>query len=133
MGDDWSVSHASEYSKLTTRAAVLKTRIAQIDKKLKLAKTTAVEKKSLKSERVAAVSERATALANAANIKNTWLVAETAGYVVKLRRVYTMLSAGFFATPNAPANTVPAAPITAASAAAPSSLVYSTAPSATNP
>ncbi len=132
-GDDWSISHANEYARLAAKAALLKSRIAQIDKKLKLAKTTAAEKKSLKSERAKAVADRAGALADAAIIKNSWLVAETAGYVVKLRRVYTMLAAGFFATPNAPANTVPSAPVATVAAEAPSSLAYSTAPAATNP
>jgi hypothetical protein len=127
-GDGWSVSHASDYSILTKKAASLKSRIATIDKKLKSTKLTVAETKALKNERAKAVSDRATALANAANIKNTWLVAETAGYVVKLRRVYNMLAAGFFATPAAPTNTVPVA-----AAAAPASVAMSSAPAVTNP
>ncbi len=130
-GDAWSVSHATTYAALTSKAAALKSRIAVIDKKLKSPKTKLAEAKALKSERAQAVAERATAVANAAKIKNSWLFAETAGYVVKLRRVYDMLAAGFFATPNAPANTVTVA--SAASAAAPSAVAYGSAPAATNP
>ncbi len=128
-GDDWSVSHAGDYAALTGKAASLKSRIAAIDKKLKSASAAAV--KTLKAERVQDVNARATALANAAKIKNSWIFAETAGYVVKLRRVYDMLAAGFFATPNAPDNALP----TVASAAAPTSLalINSSAPAATNP
>jgi hypothetical protein len=128
-GDDWSVSHASDYAALTGKAASLKSRIAAIDKKLRSASAVAV--KTLKAERAQDVKARATALANAAKIKNTWIVAETAGYVVKLRRVYDMLAAGFFATPNAPANALP----TVAIAAAPTSLALtnSSASAATNP
>jgi hypothetical protein len=129
-GDDWSVSHATDYSQLTNKAASLKSRIAQIDKKLKTSLTSA-QKKSLSAERSKAVADRNAALASAAKIKNTWIVAETAGYVVKLRRVYNMLAAGFFATPNAPANTVPVAvaPVPDTSA----SVAMSSAPAATNP
>jgi len=128
-GDDWSVSHAADYAALTGKAASLKSRIATIDKKLKSASAVAV--KTLKAERAQDVKARATALANAAKIKNTWIFAETAGYVVKLRRVYNMLAAGFFATPNAPANALP----TVASANAPTSLALtnSSAPAAINP
>jgi len=128
-GDDWSVSHASDYAALAAKAASLKSRIAQIDKKLKTASAAAA--KTLKAERAQDVSARATALANAAKIKNTWIVAETAGYVVKLRRVYTMLAAGCFATPRAPSNALPAV----AAAFAPTSLALTNAtpPAATNP
>jgi hypothetical protein len=128
-GDDWSVSHAGDYAALTGKAASLKSRIAAIDKKLKSVSAAAV--KTLKAERVQDVNARATALANAAKIKNSWIFAETAGYVVKLRRVYDMLAAGFFATPNAPDNALP----TVAFAAAPTSLALtnSSAPAAINP
>jgi Transglycosylase SLT domain. len=68
-GDDWSVSHASDYAALTNKAASLKSRIAAIDKKLKSASTSAAKK--IRSERASDVSARATALANAAKIKNT--------------------------------------------------------------
>lgn len=128
-GDDWSVSHASDYASLTSKAASLKSRIATIDKKLKTASVASA--KTLKAERASDVSARATALANAAKIKNTWIVAETAGYVVKLRRVYSMLAAGCFATPLAPTNALPAA----VAATNPSSLALSnmSAPTAVNP
>ena len=129
-GDAWSVSHAGTYASLTSKAASLKSRIAVIDKKLKSSKTKLAEAKALKSERISAVSERATAVANAAKIKNSWLFAETASYVVKLRRVYDMLAAGFFATPNAPANTVTVA--SASNAAAPSAVAFGAPPAATN-
>ena len=128
-GDNWSVSHANDYSALNNKAASLKSRIAQIDKKLKSKKITAAEIKTLKAERAKAVNDRAVALNKAANIKNTWIVAETAGYVIKLRRVYTMIAAGFFATPTAPANTVPVAETTNSAG----SLAMSSAPAATNP
>lgn len=134
-GEQWSVSHASEYSALTKKAASLKTRIAQIDKKLK-GTVTAAQKKSLTAERAKAVSDRNTALGRAAKIKNTWIVAETAGYVVKTRRVYNMLAAGFFATPNAPANTLPSTVAVASTDAAASvsgMVAMNTAPAATNP
>jgi hypothetical protein len=99
-GDEWSVSHAKDYSAVNAKAAALKTRIAQIDKKLKTSGLSATDAKNLKAERVKAVADRAAALNRAAEIKNSWLYAETAGYVVKMRRVYGMLAAGFFATPN---------------------------------
>lgn len=127
-GDDWSVSHASDYTALNNKAASLKSRIATIDKKLKTA--SAATAKTLKAERAKAVTDRAAALASAAKIKNTWIVAETAGYVIKLRRVYNMLAAGFFATPSAPTNTVPVAAAPASTSLALNSV---TAPAATNP
>lgn len=130
-GDNWSVSHAADYSALANKAAALKSRLAQIDKKLKLASTGATAAKALKAERAKAVTDRNAALAQAAKIKGTWIVAETAGYVVKLRRVYTMLAAGFFATPSAPANTVPVAAAPVASVSGP--LAMSSAPAAANP
>jgi hypothetical protein len=130
-GEAWSVSHAKDHSALTNKAASLKTRIGQIDKKLKGA-LTASEKKALTAERAKAVSDRNAALSKAANIKNTWIVAETAGYVIKLRRVYGMLAAGFFATPSAPSNALPVN-VAVAPVSAPTALAMGTAPAATNP
>ncbi len=138
-GEEWSVSHASDYSSLNSKAAALKSRIAQIDKKLKSASLKAAEKKALTAERAKAVSDRNAALSKATKIKNTWIVAETAGYVIKLRRVYDMLEAGFFATPSAPANALPVTAVAAAPAAsdaqsAPEMLAMGpAAPAATNP
>jgi hypothetical protein len=127
-GDDWSVSHAADYTALNNKAASLKSRIATIDKKLKSTKLAAADIKALKNERAKAVTDRAAALASAAKIKNTWIVAETAGYVIKLRRVYNMLAAGFFATPAAPTNTLPVA-----AASTPVAVALNSASAAANP
>lgn len=134
-GNEWSVSHATDYSALTSKAASLKTRISQIDKKLKTS-LTATQKKALNAERAKAVADRKAALAKASKINKTWIVAETAGYVIKLRRVYEMLAAGFFATPNAPTNTLPVSVAVASATDAPAvvaALAMGTAPAATNP
>jgi hypothetical protein len=130
-GDAWSVSHASDYSALTSKAVSLKYRIAQINRKLAAGGLSAKTLAALALEKKKDVAGRATALANAARIKNTWIVAETADYVIKLRRVYTMLAAGFFATPNAPSNALPVI----AAASAPTSLALTDASpiAATNP
>jgi hypothetical protein len=107
-GEDWSVSHAADYDALAAKAASLKSRIAQIDKQLN-AGVSDKKEAALRAEKKKAQADRSAALARAGEIKGTWIVKETASYVVKLRRVYGMLAAGFFATPNAPTNTVPVA------------------------
>ena len=131
-GEAWSVSHASDYNGLASKAASLKSRIAQIDKQLAKGGLSGTKIASLKAEKKKAAADRNAALAEAGRIKGTWIVAETANYVVKLDKVYQMLAAGFFATPNAPTNTTPIAAAANAPAAT-TSVAFTTAPAATNP
>jgi hypothetical protein len=127
-GEQWSVSHASDYDKLVGKAATLKARMKQIDKLIAKGGLSESKLASLKAEKKKATADRNAALAEASRIKGTWIVKETAGYVVKLNRVYTMLAAGFFATPSALANTVPVAAAPASNA-----LALTSPPAATNP
>ena len=80
---------------------------------------------ALKAERKTAVVAAALDASRAAAIKSGSLNKETVNYVVKLRRVYDMLAAGFFATPNAPANSLPMV------AAVPAQLALGSPPAAT--
>jgi hypothetical protein len=68
---------------------------------------------------------------NKKHSKNS-LKKETINYVVKLNRVYSMMTAGFFATPNAPTNTAPIG-VAASASTTTASVAFTTAPAATNP
>jgi hypothetical protein len=105
-GADWSAAHAS-YAELTAKAKSLNARIAQIDRKLAVGGLSAQKIADLKAERKTDVASRETTIALRNKTNGSCLKKETVAYVVKLRRVYDMLAAGFFATPSAPTNTVP--------------------------
>lgn len=126
-GDSWSAAHMSEATALASKAANLNYRVKQIDKKLKTAKLTAKQIAELKAERKKAVADAASYSSRSTKIKSGSLYTETVNYVVKLRRVYDMLAAGFFATPTAPANTVPVA------SSGSVSIAMGSVPMATNP
>jgi|GEM_PF-589886 len=115
-GADWSASHGS-YAELTAKAKSLRLRIAQIDKKLAAGGLSKQKTADLKAERKTDAANRATALADRDLVNSSALRSETVAYIVKLRRVYDMLAAGFFATPNPPA-----APSGVAAATAPVAL-----------
>jgi Transglycosylase SLT domain len=105
-GADWSAAHAS-YAELTAKTKSLNARIAQIDRKLAAGGLSKQKIIDLKAERKTDVMNRETTIALRNKTNGSCLKPETVAYVVKLRRVYDMLAAGFFATPSAPTNTVP--------------------------
>ncbi len=105
-GEEWSLSHGT-YAGLTAKANTLKARIAKIDKQLAAGGLSKQKIADLKAEKKTATADRAAALALRDKVNTSTLRNETIAYVVKFRRVYDMLAAGFFATPAALANALP--------------------------
>jgi hypothetical protein len=107
-GDDWVGSHVAEIGQLDVRNEALIDEIEAMKAKLK--KTTdrklitQLENK-IWSQRVV----RKGVLNRLAELNKGSLKKETVQYVAKLKKVYGMLTAGYFATPDAPANTLPEA------------------------
>lgn len=99
FGDQWSASHKKELARLQSDAAVLKRRIASLQKK---------SDKASKAELAKARREREAAVARIALLQKAALREETVGYVVKLKLAYGMFTAGYFATPRAPSGALPA-------------------------
>ena len=110
-GADWSAAHGT-YAGLTAKAKSLKTRIAQINKQLAAGGLSKQKIADLNAEKKTATAQRAQALTDRDKVNGSTLKNETIAYVVKLRRVYDMLAAGFFATPSTPTNTVPTVAVT---------------------
>ena len=107
-GDEgWAISRQGELKSLQSKAAVLKSAIVvtkqQITKNKKPKETPLLKKQLVKITR-----EREQAVNQIAFLQKASLREETVGYVVKLKKVYAMFTAGFFATPNAPAGALPA-------------------------
>jgi hypothetical protein len=99
-GADWATYRMNQLDVLQVKADKMDARIKQL-KKL-IAKTTATkELKQYKVELSKLQNERPGIKVEYATIKKSALHKETADYVSKLNKVYSMLSAGYFATPNA--------------------------------
>jgi len=109
LGEAWAVDQMPERVRLYNIALHNKGVMESIDVKLAKGGLPASEVKRLKAEHQAAADARYLANAQRAAVKTAALPAETVGYVVKLRKVYDMLAAGFFATPNAPTGALPLA------------------------
>lgn len=105
FGLDWSASKLAEIAKLNSRASTLKYEISVFKKKL--AKLTGKEATQLKKTIAKDQAERDQIIAKLALYKKASLRTETVMYVVKLKKVYNMLSSGYFATPNAPSGALP--------------------------
>ncbi len=109
-GDDWSDSHQAELDGLQRKAASLKQRIADLKKQATKSKT-AKDTKAIKAALAKAQRERDEAVVRIAVLKKANLRAETVGYVAKIRKSYSMFSAGAFATPEAPSGGLPLPPV----------------------
>ncbi len=107
-GDDWASSHQAEVNQLSSRNEALIDQIEGWKARLKKA-TDKKEIKKLNDQIWTGRAERKKVLARLDAIKGASLKTETVGYVAKLKKVYSMLVAGVFATPAAPANTLIAA------------------------
>jgi hypothetical protein len=105
LGDDWAKDSMPERLRLYQVALDNKARMERIDAKLAAGGLGSAEVKKLKAEKQIAADARYLANQKRAVIKSAALYKETVGYVVKLRRVYDMLAAGYFATPAATAAT----------------------------
>jgi len=117
FGDEWSRSYKAELGRAQSDAAVLKKRIASLQKQ---------SGKDAKTALTAAKRDREAAIAKIALLNRSSLREETVYYVVKLRHAYAMFTAGYFATPRAPSGALPAT--AAPTAAAPSSSQVAAAP-----
>jgi len=105
-GDDWVGSHLDEMQRLNIRNEALIDEIEAMKAKLK----KAVDKKQITQLENNIWSQRVVrkgVLGRLAELNKGSLKQETVLYVAKLKKVYGMLTAGYFATPDAPANTLP--------------------------
>ncbi|MBI3627041.1 transglycosylase SLT domain-containing protein, partial [Candidatus Uhrbacteria bacterium] len=106
-GNNWSQSHQTDLVIAQSQVKTTKSEITLLKKKIK--KAVAKDLKALKKSLQKAETVLADANYRAALIKKKSLRQETVLYVTKLQRVYAMLSAGLFATPNAPSGGLPIA------------------------
>ncbi|MEY4723457.1 MAG: hypothetical protein RLZZ324_970 [Candidatus Parcubacteria bacterium] len=102
-GESWADNRAARLPGLNATAASLKSKISTLNKRIKAGKDVKANKAALSK----ATTDRANAIAQIAGIKNNALRGETAIYVAKLRKTYSLLSAGAFATPAAPSGGLP--------------------------
>jgi hypothetical protein len=105
-GDDWVGSHLDEIQRLNVRNEALIDEIEAMKAKLKKTADTKLQtqlENKIWSQRVV----RKGVLGQLAELNKGSLKQETVLYVAKLKKVYGMLAAGYFATPDAPANTIP--------------------------
>ncbi|MDD5251613.1 MAG: transglycosylase SLT domain-containing protein [Patescibacteria group bacterium] len=112
-GDEhWFESHAAEINRLSGRNEALIDSIELAKRQLKKAVSTK-DKNSLNAKIAKERKERAEVLARLAEVQRASLKDETVWYVAKLKKVYGMLLAGMFATPQVPNNALPT-PVAAA-------------------
>lgn len=103
-GEDWARSYAAELARAQSDAAVLKKRIASLQKSINAGKDVKASKAALAK----AKQQREQAVATIATINRSSLRKETVFYVAKLKKAYAMFTAGYFATPRAPSGALPA-------------------------
>lgn len=129
--DAWSVSRVGEINSLNTKAVRLRSDVAVLKKRVARAKKK--DAPALRAQLAKASSERSQVVARLSTLKDASLREETVLYVVKLRKVYDMLAAGLFATPNAPTGALPQPPSPAPDPAAMATAPVATPPAATPP
>lgn len=117
-GENWSKSFAAELAKAKSDAAVLKKRIAKLQKNI----DSGTDVKASRTALASAKRQRDEAIVAIATINRSSLRKETVIYVAKLKRTYGMFTAGYFATPRAPSGALPAAQAAALPAPAPQSV-----------
>lgn len=101
FGDTWFEYRMPEMDKLQTKANQMDARMKQLKKLIAQKGVTAKQKAQYQAELRKLEAERPTVRTTYHSIKNNSLFRETAMYVSKLNKVYGMLAAGYFATPNA--------------------------------
>ena len=103
FGEDWDKSFKADLSAAQSDAAVLKKRMATLQKQIDAGKDVKASKAALAK----AKREREEAVVKIATLNKSSLREETVFYVAKLKRAYGMFAAGYFATPQAPSGALP--------------------------
>lgn len=103
FGEEWAMTSTAQLDTLKVKSASLKSRIAMLKDRLARGKYPVENGAALKE----AEADRKAALAKISAINSSALRKETADYVAKLRKTYSLFSAGAFATPAAPSGALP--------------------------